>query len=374
MFFEKLVKTVLFCFCISWLLGTNSISLAGDTDLYGTGRGGNTTAEPPSTSNDKSTDIYGVGRGGSSSRTVPPVTPDKGADTYGGTKKFPAADRVRKLDGEGDLYSREMRAENVILVINRPPNIQGLTGLMVMNSAFTQPAGTLAVGGSVLFEDSDKPNYHIIQAPITLTLGITDTIEAGIKMKYVDYDIATPKAREGGLGDSEVAVKWRWKTHSATSPELAIGLAGILPTGSDSKGLNDVTHWGAKFMVMASSETRIFSNSFLGLYVEAQAVYIDGVGSSHKTITQDKYGVLNAGVLLPISTDNRLQAMIELNDTLFKRINNTPLAEGDQIGITPALRYVTKTLNFTAGAQFLHKDTKGYEDSIRWIGTVSYRF
>jgi hypothetical protein len=352
MFCEKLIKTALLLFCMSWLLGTNSISFAGNTDLYG-GRGENTTAEPPSD------------RG-------------PGGDTYGGTKKsgqeFPAPDRTNKRDEESDLYNREISAKKVILVINRSPNIQGLTGLMVMNSAFTQPAGTLAVGGSVMFEDSNKPDYRIIQAPVTLTYGITDMIEAGIKIKYVDYDIMTPKASEGGLGDSEVAVKWRWKTHSATFPELAIGLAGILPTGSESKGLNDVTHWGAKFMVMASSETRIFDNSFLGLYIEAQAVYIDGLSGYKKTSTQDQYGIINAGVLLPVSTNNRLQAMLELNDTLYKRNTKTALGEGDQLSITPALRYVTDSMCFTAGAQLLHKDTTGYEDTIRWIGTVSYRF
>ena len=264
MFSRIPVKTALLFFCMSWFLGTNSISVAldraGNTDLYGAAeRGENTTAEPPSTSSDKNTDLYGVGRGDNSSPAGQPVSPDK----------------------ESDLYSRERRAEEVILVINRPPNIQGLTGLMVMNSAFTRPAGTLAVGGSVMFEDSNKPDYRIIQTPITLTFGITDTIEAGIKTKYVSYDSTIPKASESGLGDSEVAVKWRWKTHSATTPELAVGLAGIIPTGNDSKGLNDVKNWGAKFMVMATSETKIFTNSFLGVYLEAQAVFIDGFSAGH---------------------------------------------------------------------------------------------
>jgi hypothetical protein len=281
---------------------------------------------------------------------------------------------AQTYDKDSDLYSRELRAEQVIQVINRPPNIQGLTGLMVTNSAFTRPPGTLAVGGSVLFEDSNKPEYRIIQTPITLTFGITDTIEAGIKTKYVNYDRTTPAMSEGGLGDSELAVKWRLNTHSATSPELAVGLAGILPTGNDSKGLNDVKNWGAKLMVMATSETKISANSFLGIYLEAQAVFIDGFSAGITTSTQDRYGVINAGILLPISANNRLQAMLELNKTTRKRRTNTALAEGDQTGITPALRYVTDTLSFTAGAQLLSKDTTGYEDTIRWIGTFSYQF
>ena len=273
-------------------------------------------------------------------------------------------------DRDSDLYSRERRAEEVIQVINRPPNIQGLTGLLVMNSAFTRPAGTLAVGASALVEDSKTPDYSVVQVPITLTYGITDTIEAGIKVKYVNY----AKSLESGPGDSELAVKWRLNTHSATSPELAIGLAGILPTADDTKGLNDVVNWGAKFMVLATSETRIGDNSFLGIYLETQAVFIDGFSAGNGTNTQDRYGVINIGLLLPISESNRLQAMLELSDNVRKRHTRTVLAEGDQSGVTPALRYVTDTLSVTAGIQFLRKDTKGYEDTLRWIGTLSYQF
>lgn len=391
---------------MSCFLGANNISLAqdraGNSDLYGTGRGENAIAEPPAQSSDKSTDLYGTGRGENTSSGIqtpaqdkntdlydagrgsnrsfdaPPVSPNKAVDTYGGTNRtgqeFPAADKTDLRDKETDLYNRELYAEEAVLVINRPPNIQGLTGLMVMNSAFTRPAGTFAVAGSVMFEDSNKPDYRLIQTPVALTFGITDTIEAGIKTKFIDYDRATPATSASGLGDTELAVKWRWQTHSATTPELAIGLAGILPTGSDSKGLNDVKNWGVKFMALATSETKIFTNSFLGLYLEAQAVFIDGFSADHTTSTQDRYGVINAGVLLPVSANNRFQAIIELSDTIGKARYRTALAEGNQSSITPALRYVTDTLSVTAGAQFLSKDAKKYEDTTRWIGTFSYQF
>jgi len=372
-------RTALFCFCLSWLIGTNSLSLAQDrardTDLYGTGRGENASsggAQPDPQNNN--TDLYGAGRGADSSRAAPPpVSPGKEADTYGGTSKtrqeFPAG-KTDTRGKENDLYSREIRAKEAILVINRPPNIQGLTGLLVMNSAFTRPAGTLAVGGSAMIEDSGKPDYSVIQTPITLTFGITETIEAGLKAKYVNY----AKGTESGIGDTELAFKWRWQTHSTTFPELAVGMAGILPTASESKGLNEVTNWGVKIMALATSETSIASGSVLGIYLETQAVFIDGFSYGKKTNTQDGHGVINAGLLLPVSTNNRFQAILELNKTLKKRRSNTLLADDNQTAITPALRYVTDTLSVTAGAQLLSKDTKGYEDTIRWIGTLSYQF
>jgi len=354
MFSRVPARTAIFCFCLSWLIGTNSLSLAqdgaGDTDLYDTGRGGN-----------------------ASSGGAQQYPQDNNADIYGGTSRTGqefTGGKTDTRDKENDLYSREIRAQEAILVINRPPNIQGLTGLLVMNSAFTRPAGTLAVGGSAMIEDSGKPDYSVIQTPITLTFGITETIEAGLKAKYVNY----AKGTESGLGDTELAVKWRWQTHSTTFPELAIGMAGVLPTASESKGLNDVTNWGVKVMALATSETSIASGSVLGIYLETQAVFIDGFSYGKKTNTQDRYGVINVGVLLPVSTNNRFQAMIELSDTVGKKRSRTALGEGNYTSITPALRYVTDMLSVTAGAQFLLKDTKGYEDTIRWVGTISYQF
>ena len=126
-------------------------------------------------------------------------------------------------------------------------------------------------------------------------------------------------------------------------------------------------------MTMATSETKISDSYFLGLYLEAQAVFIDTFSDANAR-NEDRYGIINAGILLPISSDNRLQAMIELNETLDKKLWRTALAEGNQLGITPALRYVTDTLSFTAGAQLLSKDTNGYDDTIRWIGTFSHQF
>jgi hypothetical protein len=307
MVYRMAVRTVLFFFCMSWLPGTNNISLA---------------------------------------------------QTY---------------DRDDDLYSREAREDETLKVVNRPPNIQGLTGLITTNSAFTRPAGSIAIGVAALGEDSRVPNYSIIQVPVTLTIGITDTIEAGLKAKYVNF----AKSLESGMGDSEVALKWRWNTHSTTSPELAIGVAGIIPTADETTGLNEVTDWGAKFMVMATSETKIFKNSFLGIYLEAQAVFIDGFSAgstTNATNTQDRYGVLNAGILLPISPNNQLQVMLEVNDTFKKSRKNVILGEGDQLGVMPGLRFVTDSLNITAGAQFLRKDAAGFEDTIRWVGTMSYQF
>ena len=84
---RKPARTVLLLLCMSWFLGTNSISLAqdkaGTTDLYGNGRGGNAAAEPPPASSDKSTDLYGTGRSKNVSSETQQPSQDRNTEVYG---------------------------------------------------------------------------------------------------------------------------------------------------------------------------------------------------------------------------------------------------------------------------------------------------
>jgi hypothetical protein len=120
---------------------------------------------------------------------------------------------------------------------------------------------------------------------------------------------------------------------------------------------------------MVSMETKLTDFTFLGLYLEGQAIFQDQGNKA----TQDKYGVINAGLQLPISKDNRLQGILEYNKTLYKRANPA-LLEVNQRGFTPGLRYVTEKMNFTAGAQILSKNSKAYDSTTRWICTYGYKF
>src|SRR3990172_7945294 len=53
------------------------------------------------------------------------------------------------------------------LVVNRPVNVQGLTGLVITNSAYTQRKGSVVAGLASFAENSSVPDYSIAQGIAT---------------------------------------------------------------------------------------------------------------------------------------------------------------------------------------------------------------
>ncbi len=272
-----------------------------------------------------------------------------------------------------ERYRRE-RSDNEALVINRAPTIQGLTGgLMFTNSAYTKRAGHVALGIAVIGENSDIPDYSIVQAVGTFTMGITNSIEFGGKAKVITTNLGSAAAQEQGLGDTEIALKWKIRNQSRgqTVPAIALGIGWMFPTGDNAKGFDEVQKNGLKFMVMASSEARVLDDSFIGVYFEGQAVLIDQITRS-SIATQEMYGVVNAGLLFPISEDNEVQFMLEYNQVFSK--NFMTFGEGNYSAIGPALRYVNRYFNFAFGGQFVSKEAAGYEDTTRFFLAMSLNF
>lgn len=393
------------------------VSIAEEADLYGSGSAGKSSADDaftPARRGEKTehTDVYGAGdsRRDSPDASSPGRSPSQDADAYGvGTprRKTSVDDAIsparrgetseqndtygigkpgkasetspdgRRQRGEGEeaytvLKDRRALFERMV-VINRPPNIQGQTGLLVTNSAFTQKPGNLAAGISLMAEYSGNPDYSILQLPVTLTYGLTDDIELGIKAKALQTENVNSTTTERGLGDSEIAVKWRFIDQSETFPAVAVGIVGMLPTGDEDKGLNEVVNWGVKVSALASSEAPLLEDYYLGLYVEAQAVFIDELVKGSKTPGAERYGYINLGMLFPVALDGHLQAIIEYNQLLYKN-NWRVLYERNFNALTPALRYVTDRFSMSVGAQAINKDAKGWDNTIRFIGTLSYTF
>jgi hypothetical protein len=160
----------------------------------------------------------------------------------------PYPDQRRETEDISIATKKERLPDKRLLVINRPPNIQGLTGLLFTNSAYTLPAGKFTVGASLLTEYSSRPEFSVLQIPFTLTYGVTDNLELGIKAKIVDLDAPVYPDRAHGFGDSEISAKWRFASRRFILPDMAVGLSYIAPTGNENKHLNEVVNWGMKLM------------------------------------------------------------------------------------------------------------------------------
>jgi hypothetical protein len=272
-----------------------------------------------------------------------------------------------------DYYSERPGMYDPELMVNHPVNIQGLTGLLVTNSAYSQPKGRFAVGLSGLGENSSNPNYSVVQGIVSVTYGATDRIEVGVKAKEIATNIGRASTRKTGFGDTDFLVKWRVSSQTADLPAIAIGMAVTLPTGDRNKGMSEIKHEGVRLMLIGTHEQEMPGGIVLGLYVDGQAVFNDQLEKKNGNPYYDKYGIINAGILFPVVESNRLQVIVEYNG-VTKKSDRPDILEQNYSAVTPALRYVTPNFNITAGVQFLNKDSKTFGNDQRYVGTLSYLF
>jgi len=274
--------------------------------------------------------------------------------------------------GSSYLDYGEVPKDDASTVINRPANIQGLTGLIFTNSAYTQPKGRIVVGLASIGENSGDPNFSIAQGFATITAGITDRIEIGIRGQAIATNLGSSQTRETGLGDTDVLVKWRISSEYDPWPAIALGLAYTFPTGDSAKGYNDVEDYGLRFMVIGTAEKEMPGDYFIGVYFEGQVVYKDKIPWTDGKSYSEKYGVVNAGLLFPLTESRKLQAMFEYTTVVKKNIPTVNAM--NSTGLMPGLRYVTEHANISVGVQFYHRDEAGFNDTLRYVGTLSYAF
>ena len=266
---------------------------------------------------------------------------------------------------------REYR-DDPSVVVNRPANVQGLTGLIITNSAYTQPKGRIVMGLATIAENSDEPDFSIIQGIATVTAGVTDRIEVGLRAQVVGTNFGSSETREIGAGDTDLLVKWRITTQGETLPSIALGLAVTLPTGDSKKGFQSVEHESTRFMVIGTSEQEMPGDYFIGIYFEGQIVNVDRLPEQDAKPYSEKYGVINAGLLFPLTDDRSLQLVIEYNAVVKKDIPS--VYEQNHSSVMPGLRYVTENLNISLGVQFMNREDPAFKSDQRYIGTLSYAF
>jgi hypothetical protein len=254
-------------------------------------------------------------------------------------------------------------------MVNRPVNTAGLTGLLFTTAPFTLPPRSIEIGAAVLSENSTIPKYTVAELPaVTITMGIVKNMELGLKGSYYQItEIGGNKAR--GAGDTELSYKWNFlpQAESSSFPAAALILTGIAPTGNKDISMNEVHHWGARFGLAVGSEIT-WGDHALGIYTDAKMVVHD----LSDELVRDRYGIINAGLLLPISKYRNLQMLLEY--TVVSGKERITLEGGNYSAITSGLRLVSERFNLSIGTQFLHKKLTGYENSNRLVGMISYKF
>jgi hypothetical protein len=260
-------------------------------------------------------------------------------------------------------------AEEDLEMINRPVNTAGLTGLLFTTAPFTLPARSIEIAAATITENSVVPDFTVTQLPIcSVTAGIAQNMELAIESSYFRKNVNN-EVQQRGTGDTELSYKWNFlpQTESSAYPAVALIVTGIIPTGDRDLDLGVVAHWGAKCGLSIGREIT-WSDHVLGAYMDGQIVVHDLSDDRFR----DRYGILNIGLLYPISKYRNLQILIEYN--LVSGIDKLSAVGGDYTGVTYGLRMVSERFNLTIGAQFLRKDVQGFDNTSRVVGMTSIKF
>lgn len=258
-------------------------------------------------------------------------------------------------------------------IVNRPINTSGLTGLLFTTAPFTHPRGTVEIGGGIMHERSDTPDYTINEFPLAISIGLPNHSEVAIKTSYLH--VKEPPAgspptsnRERKTGNAELSYKWNFllQPEDSLRPAFAFILTGIFPTDKyPNEVINGVNHWGIRLGFSTGTEIS-FYDYLLGVYADVQ---FQGQDMTQKGV-RDNYGIWNLGLLFPVSKYRNLQLLIEYTQ-VFGR-DRTTLEGNDYYGITYGIRMVSERFNLTVGTQFLRKQA-GYDNSNKLIGMVSMK-
>ncbi len=266
------------------------------------------------------------------------------------------------------VSSAEVNPREELEVINRPVNVSGLTGLLVTTSPFTVPYKTIEFSLGALSEKSSRPDYSLNQLPsVTITAGVSERSEVTIGWSYVQK-ILTESGRQRGTGNPSLAWKYAVFPQDDSSSMPAVALIASIAGAGNNKDidLNGILHWGAGIGLAIGREISL-GDHIVALYADGQLVVHD----LDEERARDRYGLLNAGLLVPISKNRNLQMIIEYN-TAFDIDRITPQG-GDYSALLYGLRLVTERFNLSLGSQFIHKQVDGFDNSNRIVATMSMK-
>jgi hypothetical protein len=244
------------------------------------------------------------------------------------------------------------------------PTLSGPSGLLFTQSADTLEPGEIDMGVGFFHEQNRVPDFTLDEISPTLTLGLPWDFELSVRGPYLFFK--TPQSKENGFQGTDFTLKWRFLDYSHSYNIPAFGLSLTYYTPSENQELKLVDSWGFKILIVSSAEVILGGRHgvLAGLYADG-GVFLRDIGKP----TEEKHGLLDLGILFPLTQSNTVHLMLEGNQSF-----SAQGLEGDYKAITGGLRYVTPSLSLTGGIQPFFRQAKGSSSTNRYIFKGSYLF
>jgi hypothetical protein len=236
--------------------------------------------------------------------------------------------------------------------VYRSTNYRGLTGLFVTDSAYTIGRHNLSMSTGYLTETLSGATINSV--PVSITYGTSDDVEFALQGQYISSSIAG-----SGSGDTQLAWKWRFRRQTEYMPAMAMAVTAIAP---GAPGVSEVTKYGARVNLMASSESQLTDTGYIGLYFDLEADSYD-----QGTSSQDNFYAGNFGILIPLSDDNRLQAIAEAN-----MVDKRAAPVDNYNAVTAGARYTGDVFQYSLAGQTLNRKDGTTTDRLLFTLTAQF--
>lgn len=233
-------------------------------------------------------------------------------------------------------------------LVRLPSTFFGPSGLLFTQSTETLSPGKVEVGVGFAHEhSSNNPDYTINEFSATVTVGVLPWAELSARVPYI-YRFESHGIITDGIQGGELSLKWRLinQDEDLSIPAMGFSLTFFSPIDGKVNAFDVVDSWGIKGLLLASAEVDLSPSLrysyYAGLYANA-GVFVRDLDKP----TEERHGLIDLGMALPLSQSRRLQLIFEANTTVRNQI---PL-QGNYTGLTAALRYVTPSFQLTGGIQ-----------------------
>jgi hypothetical protein len=271
-------------------------------------------------------------------------------------------------------------------VSNLPLNFYGRGGLLLTSSTRSLDLLDVEPGLAYIYEDSTDPEFTRQTMAFNVAFGIGGNVMLYAHIPYVMTDLHYGEGfnalglkerqfsteEQSGIGSVEAGVQWAFFMQDRFLPGMAIGATYIAPTGDYTQHLGQVKSYGFKANLAMSLEVidLFFTEYAFAIFADASAVFRDLGLEVDGEKYEEKHGLIHTGLLFPLHPRNFVHFMLEYEGLMLNGRDNTD----DENGALAGLRFTTDRIGVTAGAMYVFREAEDMDDSLRYMGTGSFRF
>lgn len=247
-----------------------------------------------------------------------------------------------------DIANRSYEAEGLEHGISE----SGLTGLTHVISPYTIGTGIAGTINAGMQPISGTGNTVILYPSVTFGLG--SRLELSGRTALINSPALSTN------GDTEISIKYRFRSLGEAMPAMALVATAILPTAGG--GAEDVNTASGRVFLVAGGDVQVTENAIIGIYANFGVNWIDpGLA------TQNNYNTYGLGIMAPLGDNDRFRGYIEYNMNHGKT-SNTIIGRDWNGHMTVGVRYVTKLLKVSVGFE------NGWSGSDVMMGGVTFGF